>query len=125
MATDLSVALEDRPGTLADLGAALGSAGVNIEGIAALGGGDGGHVHLLVEDEAAARSALEGAGLSVEAAREAVVLDVSDDRPGVLGDLARKAAGAGVNLIACYAASRSRLVFVADDAAALRSALGS
>ena len=124
MATDLSVAVEDRPGGLAELGEALGGAGVNVEGIAALGGADGGHVHLLVEDEGAARSALESAGLTVEASRPAVVLDASaDDRPGKIGELARKAADAGVNLVACYAATRTRLVFVADDADALRSAL--
>ena len=32
MATDLAVTVEDRPGVLAELGAALGKAGVNIEG---------------------------------------------------------------------------------------------
>ena len=53
------------------------------------------------------------------------MLDVGgDDRPGKLGELARKAADAGVNLAACYAATRSRVVFVSDDAAALRSAIG-
>ena len=31
---DLTVQLEDRPGTLAELGEALGNAGINIEGIA-------------------------------------------------------------------------------------------
>ena len=125
MASDLSVSLEDRPGALAGLAEALGGAGVNLEGLAALGGHGGGHVHLLVDDEEAARSAIEGAGLTVDASRPAVVLDASaDDRPGKLGELARKAADAGVNLAACYAASRSRLVFVADDADALRAALG-
>jgi hypothetical protein len=125
MATDLSVSLEDRPGALAELAEALGRAGVNLEGIAALGGHGGGHVHLLVEDEGAARSSLEAAGVTVEASRPAVIVDVSaDDRPGKLGELARKAADAGVNLAACYVASRSRLVFAADDADALRAALG-
>lgn len=125
MATDLSVSVEDRPGALAGIGEALGNAGVNIMGLAALGGHGGGHVHLLVEDGEAARSALEAVGSAVEATREAVVVDVSaEDRPGKLGELARKAADAGVNLVACYVATGSRLVFVADDAEALRGALG-
>jgi hypothetical protein len=34
---DLTVILEDRPGTLADLGEATGRAGINIEGSAAPG----------------------------------------------------------------------------------------
>src|SRR5205814_1703393 len=57
---DLTVQLEDRPGTLAELGEALGNAGINIEGIAGFAvPGAGGLVHLLVEDGAAARAALE------------------------------------------------------------------
>ncbi|MGH2591223.1 MAG: ACT domain-containing protein, partial [Actinomycetota bacterium] len=64
-------------------------------------------------------------GLKIDGEREAVVVDVSgEDRPGALGALTRKAADAGVNLAACYAATRSRLVLVADDAAALRKAVG-
>jgi hypothetical protein len=125
MATDLSISLPDEPGGLAKAAGALGAAGVNVEGIAGLGGGGHGHVHLLVEDPAAARSALEGAGVTIEGEREAVVVDVSnEDRPGKLAELADAIAGAGVNLAACYVASRSRVVFSSDDPAALRSALG-
>ncbi|MGZ8585455.1 MAG: ACT domain-containing protein [Actinomycetota bacterium] len=125
MATDLSVSVSDEPGGLARAAEALGAAGVNVEGIAGLGGGGTGHIHVLVQDGAGARSALEGAGFAVEGEREAVVLDVSnEDRPGKLGELARAAADAGVNLAACYVATNSRIVFVADDAGALRSALG-
>jgi len=125
MATDLSISVADQPGGLAGAAEALGAAGVNVDGLAGLGGGGSGHIHLLVEDAAGARAALEGAGYAIEGEREALVLDVSgEDRPGKLGELARRAADAGVNLVACYAASRSRLVLVADDAAALRGALG-
>jgi hypothetical protein len=125
MTTDLSISVGDEPGALASAAEALGAAGVNVEGIAGLGGGGTGHIHLLVRDASGARSALEGAGVTVDGEREAVVLDVSnEDRPGKLGELARAAADAGVNLTACYVATGSRIVFVADDAAALRSALG-
>lgn len=125
MATDLSISLPDEPGGLAKAAKALGEAGVNVDGIAGLGGGGHGHVHLLVEDAGAARSALEGAGVTIEGEREAVVVDVSsEDRPGKLAELAEAIAGAGVNLAACYVASRSRVVFSSDDPAGLRSALG-
>ena len=125
MATDLSISVSDEPGGLAKAAEALGAAGVNVEGIAGLGGHGSGHLHLLVEDAAGARSALESAGYAIDGEREAVVLDVSnEDRPGKLGELARAAADAGVNLAACYVATKSRLVFVADDAGALRSAVG-
>jgi hypothetical protein len=33
MATDLTIILEDRPGTLVDVGEALGKAGINIDGM--------------------------------------------------------------------------------------------
>jgi hypothetical protein len=125
MATDLSISVADQPGGLAGAAEALGAAGVNVEGVAGLGGGGTGHVHLLVQDAAGARAALEGAGYTIDGEREAVVLDVgAEDRPGKLGELARMVADAGVNLAACYVATGSRLVFVADDAAALRAALG-
>lgn len=125
MATDLSVSVKDEPGGLAGVAKALGDAGVNIEGLAGLGGSGTGHIHLLVEDAGKARSAIEGAGYTIDGEREAVVLDVAaQDRPGALAEVTAKAADAGVNLTACYAATRSRLVLVADDAAALRSALG-
>jgi hypothetical protein len=115
MATDLSISLPDEPGGLAKAAKALGAAGVNVEGIAGLGGGGHGHVHLLVED----------AGVTIEGEREAVGLDVSnEDRPGKLGELAQSISDAGVNLAACYVASRSRVVFSSDDPAGLRSALG-
>ena len=125
MATDLSILVADEPGGLARAAEALGAAGVNVEGLAGLGGGGTGHIHLLVEDSGGAGSALKAAGFSVDAQREAVLLDISsEDRPGKLGELTRAAADAGVNLAACYLATRSRLVLVADDAAALRAALG-
>ena len=125
MATDLSISLPDEPGGLAKAAKALGDAGVNIEGIAGLGGGGHGHVHLLVEDAGTARTALEGAGVTLEGEREAVIADVSgEDRPGKLAELAEALGAAGVNLAACYVASRSRVVFSSDNPAALRSALG-
>src|SRR5919204_5113887 len=91
MATDLSVSVGDQPGGLASVATALGAAGVNVEGLAGLGGGGAGHIHLLVEDAGKARSALEGAGYSIDGEREALVLDVAgEDRPGSLAMIAGK-----------------------------------
>jgi hypothetical protein len=61
---DLTVILEDRPGGLADLGEATGSASINIEGVCGTQEG-GGALRILVDDEAAARSALADAGFEV------------------------------------------------------------
>jgi hypothetical protein len=51
-----------------------------------------------------------------------VVVEV-EDRPGVLADLTRKVARAGVDLDLVYVATRNRLVFGAADLAGLKAAL--
>jgi hypothetical protein len=63
MAKDLSLTLDDKPGEGAKLGEALGNAGVNIEGICTVSNEGQAIVHVLVEDVAAARAALEDAGI--------------------------------------------------------------
>ncbi len=125
MAKDLTVMLDDKPGTLAQLGEALGKANVNIEGVCALPSGGGqAAVHLLVEDAAGARRAIEGAGLRVSAERDVVVVEM-EDTPGSLGRTARRVGDAGINIDVAYLATRTRLVLGAADVAKLRSATGS
>lgn len=123
MATNLTITLEDRPGILAELGETLGGEGVNIEGFCGYATGGRGTLHLLVEDAAAARRALEGAGIDVQDEREVLVLDV-EDRPGALGVIARRVAGADVSLNLGYLATDTRLVLGADDLEAVRRAVG-
>jgi hypothetical protein len=60
--------------------------------------------------------------LAVTREREVVVVDVQD-HPGVLADLTRKIAHAGVDLDLVYVATRNRVVFGAADLDALRAAL--
>ncbi|MFQ5944385.1 MAG: ACT domain-containing protein [Anaerolineales bacterium] len=122
MATNLTVTMEDRPGMLAQLGETLGAAGVNINGGCAVTSGGEGWVHLLVDDAAAARATLEGAGISVSDEREVVVID-AEDRPGDLGATARKLADAGVNIELFYVSTGMKLVFVVDDTEKARSAV--
>ena len=126
MAKDLTGSLEDRPGTLAGFGEALGTAGVNIEGICGLGVEGRGIIHVLVEDAAAARKALEGAGIKVEGEADPRVAEVAGgaDKPGELGKMARAIANAGVNIQAMYMATHDRGVIVTTDNAKARKALG-
>lgn len=126
MATDLAVSVADQPGGLADVGEALGNAGINIEGLCGVGLGDRGVIHVLVEDGAAARAALEGAGLNVESEAEAIVSAIPGDvrAPGTLGKMARAVAEAGVNMRAVYLATDNRAVAVTDDNAKALVALG-
>ena len=114
MAKDLTVLLEDRPGTLADLGEALGNAGINIDGMCGFPCEGKGVMHILVEDAAGARRALEDVGLEVSSERD-VLLFEAEDRPGMLGEVARKIANSGVNVNLIYKATQTKLVIGADD----------
>lgn len=119
MAKDLLVTLEDKPGEGARLGEALGNAGVNIEGLCAIMQGGRGSVHVLVEDVAGARAALEGAGITVEAETDVIVspaLPEPDiDTPGRFGAMARAIGDAGINISLVYVASRNRVVLATSD----------
>jgi len=119
MVKDLLVTLEDQPGEGARLGEALGRAGVNIEGLCAIMEGGRGTVHILVEDVAGARAALEGASIRVDAETDVIVSpalpDPDLDTPGVFGAMARALADAGINISLAYVASRNRVVLATDD----------
>jgi hypothetical protein len=122
MAVDLVIDIENTPGALAQVAAAISDAGVNISGATCVGEGNWAELHILVPHAEAVRHALAISHVGVTREREVVVVDV-EDRPGVLADLTRKIARAGVNLDLVYVATRNRVVFGADDLAALRTAL--
>jgi hypothetical protein len=124
MATDLSVALDNRPGELARLGEATGGAGINIEGVCGVATGGGtATIHILVEDVAATRSALENAGLEVSDEHDVLVVDV-EDRPGAMSEVARNLADAGVNIELAYTTFGGvRLVLGVDDLEKTRAAI--
>ena len=122
MATDLAVTVEDQPGVLAGMGEAIGRAGINISGVCGAAAGAGSVVHLLVEDAGATRGVLEGAGFGAVEERDVLVVDV-EDKPGALGETARKLADAGVNIELVYLASGTRLVIGAADLDTVRAAL--
>jgi hypothetical protein len=115
--TDLSILLEDRPGALADMGEALGRAGVSIEGGGAWVVGGKGAAHFLFADGAAARRALEAAGIKVLAEREVVAVRLKQAVPGQLGLLTRRMADAGVNIEVLYSDHDHQLILVVDDLA--------
>jgi hypothetical protein len=127
MAYDVTVILDDRPGQLARLGEVAGAAGVNIEGFAAFTGEGKGAMHVLVADEAleALRDACNSAGMPVAEEREVFVVSVANE-PGALGEVARRLAGANVNIDLAYTTFGGvRLVFGTDDVRSAREALDS
>jgi hypothetical protein len=122
MAFDLIIDIENSPGALAQIAAAISDAGVNIAAATCIGSGERAELHILVPHAGAARHSLAISHLAVSREREVVVVDV-EDRPGVLADLTRKIARAGVNIDLVYVATRNRVVFGAADLSALRAAL--
>jgi hypothetical protein len=123
MAVDLVIDIENTPGALAEVAAAISDAGVNIAAATCIGPGERAELHILVPHAEAAKHLLAISHVAVTREREVVVVEV-DDRPGVLADLSRKIARAGVNLDLVYVATRNRVVFGAADLDALRAALG-
>src|SRR5437588_9838694 len=97
MATDFLFSLANHPATGARVLSALGQAGINVIGLCAVTGGA--VVHLAVEDgdAAAARQALEGAGVSVADERPVTVIAM-DDRPGAGAELLQRIADTEANL---------------------------
>ena len=112
---DLAILLENRPGALAAMGEALGRAGVSVEGGGAWVVDGRGIAHFLFEDGAAARGALEAAGIRVLEERDVLVQRLSQTEPGQLGKLSRRMAEAGVNIEALYSDHEHRLILVVDD----------
>jgi hypothetical protein len=123
VATDLVIDIENAPGALAEVAAAISDAGVNIAAATCIGAGERAELHILVPHAEAARHSLAISHVAVTREREVVVVDVQD-RPGVLADLTRKIAKAGVDLDLVYVATRNRVVFGAADLDGLRAALG-
>src|SRR5215469_5918861 len=122
MAFDLVIDVENTPGALSQVAQAISDAGVNIAAATCIGPGDRAELHILVKHAEAARHSLAISHLAVTREREVVVVDVQDT-PGVLADLTRKIAKAGVDLDLVYVATRNRVVFGATDLAGLRAAL--
>lgn len=114
MPADLTVVLVNKPGSDAAAMQALGSAGINIDGITGSGCGGEGILHILVTDGSAAREALESAGQTVRTVTEVLVCPV-EDRPGAGGAIMRRIADAGVNVDFIYLSVHGQLVIGASD----------
>jgi hypothetical protein len=120
---DLVIDVENTPGALADVAAAISDAGVNVAAATCIGPAERAELHILVKHAEAARHSLAISHVAVSREEEVVVVDV-EDRPGVLADLTRRIAKAGVNLDLVYVATQNRVVFGSPDIDALRAALG-
>ncbi len=112
---DLTIRLENRPGALAEMGEALGGAGVSVEGGGAFVFDGQGIAHFLFEDGVAACQALAAKGIEVIEDREVLVQRLKQDQPGQLGKISRMMADAGVNIEVIYSDHQNQLILVVDD----------
>ena len=98
----ISVFLENQPGTLAELSEFLGSKGINIYALTLTGGIDHGYGRVVVDQHEEAMQALRASGHLVFE-RDVILLEISNT-PGSLGSVLRAWADAGINLDYAYCA---------------------
>lgn len=115
----LSVLLENKPGTLAQLCSELARYAVNIVAIMAPEVKDAGPVRLVVSSLETARRVLDQLGLKYSE-QDVIALKLSD-RPGALGRATRKLAERGINIDYAYGsivkgASRALIILGVSDA---------
>lgn len=122
MAVDIMIEVENKPGELAKLAAAVSDAGVNLSA-ATFTGGDTAQLHILVKHAEPVRHALAITHADVRTTEREVVVVEMDDNPGALVDIARQIADAGVNIDTVYVATNNRAVFHSTDMEGLRRAL--
>lgn len=97
----ISVFLENKPGTLAEVTRILGEAGVNIRALSLADTKDFGILRLIVNDNEKAREVLDQKGFTVRKT-EVVAVEVPD-RPGGLADILKILAEANINVEYLYA----------------------
>jgi len=115
----LTVAVENRPGTLAHVAEVLGNARVNILAFLSSAAGTQGSIQLVVDNVNRARKALDDARFSfTESTAEQIELP---NKPGALAQWAGKLAAKNVNISTAYAAAgkgakKAVVVLVTEDA---------
>ncbi len=112
---DVTILLDNRPGALAEMGEALGKAGISVEG----GGGwlanDHGLMHFLFASDVPVKEVLTAAGIQVVIEQEVLVQRLKQDVPGQLGMIARRMADANINIETIYSDHDHQLILVVDD----------
>jgi hypothetical protein len=97
----LTIAIQNRPGAVAEIARALGDAKVNILALLGTAQGSGGTVHVVVEDTRRAKKALDGSNLSYQ---ETTAQEFElPNKPGALAQWLDKLAAKDVNLSSIHA----------------------
>ena len=104
--TQLSIALENKPGQLAKVASALARAKVNIRAITVVDSAEVGVIRLVTSSNARARAALTRAGMNV--VQSQVIIASLPNEPGALAGAARKLAAAKINVEYVYGSAARR-----------------
>jgi hypothetical protein len=119
------IVLENRPGTLAEVGTALGKANINIRGFLLQAGADFGVLRLATSDPTKTESWLRTTKYAFRT-RDLVTV-TAQDTPGEVGRLSQKLAASGVNIEAAYETrgqgTETLIGFSVDDVPAAVKAL--
>src|SRR5262249_50608267 len=99
----LSVAIENQPGRLGQVGRLLAALGIHIDAFSIIDNVEQGMVRLMTSDPSAAREALKSAGLPVVEA-EVLALEMTD-RVGNMAAVGEALAAAGINIEYAYAST--------------------
>ena len=119
---ELRFTVENRPGALAEVAAALGEEHVNIDGIAGVEVEGTGLIRLVADNPGKARRVLQNLALDFEES-EALIIDIPN-HPGELATLLGRLASDGINVESCYAGvERNKLVLTVDDVALAKQIL--
>lgn len=125
-AKQISAWVEDRPGMLGKVAAALGEKGVSIRAFMAAVMDGRGFVRVVVDRPAAAKRIFSAHGWDVT--EDEVVEVTVPDRPGALGEVADRLGAAGVNVEYAYvgtagSARKVNLYLAVSDVKAAAAAL--
>ncbi len=120
-ATQLTISVENRPGTMAHVARVLGDAKVDIRAFLTTSSGSAGTVEVVVDNANQAKKALDREGLSYT--EEAVLHVELPNKPGALGSFGGKLAAKGINVTTGYAstvkgAKKASIVLAVSDLAA-------
>ena len=113
MATEFKVSLENKPGTLAQVGTVLGDADVNIVAIQGFSRGEESIIQFVPDNPDKAAAALQAAGIPYTN-REVLIVKVLGE-PGDLGDVALVMTDAGINIGSVCVTTAGNVVLSVDD----------
>jgi hypothetical protein len=113
MATEFTVILEDRPGSLADLTEALAKNAVNITAIHATPCPEEGFVQFITSDPDATIRALRDASLDYTV--QDVLLVTLPNEPGTLARVSRALGDGNININSLYITMNSQIVLDVND----------